>query len=684
MVMQVAPVMEVKAGTLVEDTVNDNNEYSKYPDENYQLDFYVDTSWDWLPWNWKDGIGKQIDIAVYTLADGVWWVSRVFSNATGYIVQEAYSLDFISETADAVGKNIQTLAGVTSSGFSSEGFYVGFLLLFVLILGVYVAYTGLLKRETTKAFNAIINFVVIFLLSASFIAFAPTYINKINEFSSDVSTSALSLGTKILLPNSDTKGSDSVALIRDSLFAIQVKQPWLLLQFGSSDIESIGDERVEKILSVSPDDNKGKDRSEAVENEINDNENMYLTPNKTSTRLGMVLLFLISNLVISVFVILLAGMMLFSQMLFIIYAMILPFSLLLAMLPTYNGLAKRAVERVFNVIMLRTGYTLIITIAFSISSMLYALSSGKPFIFVIFLQILTFAGIFIKQNELLSMLSLNSSENQGFSRRFIRGAGREVRGIKRHVRDMMHMPGNVTRLAKNGIDHVSSGVNGVKKGVNSVKNGVNSVRDRNRSNMSGDSGSNISSSRTSSEKKAAQQTSGKNRNGSVQKGKSSDVVLPNVSGSYETGKEHLSPESVNTNKPIRPPRLNQSDSSTDKKKSDEKSSANSYDKKPDSKNRKPVSGRKNSSIHERPGVSSRQENKERVLVEKSNSSRGNVKEEYHVPKERGNVTKINGIPYTDEQIKNGDHEKRSNKSRKEKSDLERKRTVNDRKKGRGA
>ena len=50
-------------------------------------------------------------------------------------------------------------------------------------------------------------------------------------------------------------------LIRDSLFSIQVKQPWLLLQYGNSDVESIGADRVESLLSTSPDENNGQDRN---------------------------------------------------------------------------------------------------------------------------------------------------------------------------------------------------------------------------------------------------------------------------------------------------------------------------------------------------------------------------------------------------------------------------------------
>ncbi|MDO4339851.1 MAG: YtxH domain-containing protein [Eubacteriales bacterium] len=405
------------AAGLVDNTVSDANAYSKYPLENYQLDFYVDSSWDWLPWNWLDGIGKSIQYGLYAITNFVWTVSLYISNATGYVVQEAYKLDFISDTASSIGKNIQTLAGVTQNGFSSEGFYVGFLLLLILVMGIYVAYTGLIKRETTKAIHAVVNFLVVFILSASFIAYAPNYISKINDFSADISSSALSLGTKIVLPDSNSKGKDSVDLIRDSLFSIQVKQPWLLLQYGESDIETLGSDRVESLLSESPDTD---DREDVVIEEIEDKDNDYLSVTKTMTRLGMVVFLFIFNIGISAFVFLLTGMMIFSQVLFIIYAMFLPISFILSMIPTYEGMAKKALTKLFNTIMMRAGITLIITTAFSISTMFYSISSGYPFFMVAFLQIVTFAGIYFKLGDLMAMFSLQSSDTQQVSRRIMR------------------------------------------------------------------------------------------------------------------------------------------------------------------------------------------------------------------------------------------------------------------------
>ena len=405
---------------LVDDTINAENLYSKYSLSNYQLDFYVDNSWGWLPWNWLDGIGKSVQYGLYCITNFVWTISLYLSNATGYVVQEAYKLDFINDMADSIGKSIQTLAGVTENGFSSTGFYVGFLLLIILVVGMYVAYTGLIKRETSKALHAVINFVVVFILSASFIAYAPEYIKKVNEFSSDISTASLDLGTKIMLPNSDSEGKDSVDLIRDSLFSIQVQQPWLLLQFGNSNIEEIGADRVEALVSASPEDEDGETREEVVKTEIEDNDNNNLTIPQVINRLGMVFFLLFFNLGITIFVFLLTGMMLFSQILFIIFAMFLPISFLLSMIPSYESMAKQAIVRVFNTIMTRAGITLIVTVAFSISSMFYNISTDYPFFMIAFLQIVCFAGIYMKLGDLMSMFSLNAGDSQSMGRRIFR------------------------------------------------------------------------------------------------------------------------------------------------------------------------------------------------------------------------------------------------------------------------
>ncbi|HAT4214925.1 YtxH domain-containing protein [Clostridium perfringens] len=476
------------ASGLVDDTINANNLYSKYPLENYSLDFYVDNSWGWLPWNWLDGIGKSVQYGLYCITNFIWTISLYLSNATGYVIQEAYKLDFINDMADSIGNSIQTIAGVTENGFSSTGFYVGFLLLLILIIGIYVAYTGMIKRETSKAIHAVINFVVVFLLSASFIAYAPDYIKKINGFSSDISTASLDLGTKIMIPDSDSKGKDSVDLIRDSLFSIQVQQPWLLLQFGNGNIEEIGSDRVEALVSTSPDDEDGETRENIVKSEIEDKDNHNLTITKVVNRLGMVFFLLIFNLGITIFVFLLTAMMIFSQILFIIFAMFLPISFLLSMIPSYNSMAKQAIVKVFNTIMTRAGITLIVTIAFSISSMFYNISSDYPFFMVAFLQIVCFAGIYMKLGDLMSMFSLNAGDSQSMGRRIFR---RPYMFMRQRARRMEH--GIARAVGKGALLVGISRYGGRPSTINTGRGNLNRDRKEKRNNTSNSIGSRIGS-----------------------------------------------------------------------------------------------------------------------------------------------------------------------------------------------
>ena len=105
------------------------------------------------------------------------------------------------------------------------------------------------------------------------------------------------------------------------------------------------------------------------------------------------------------------------------------------MIPTYENMAKQAVVRVFNAIMTRAGITLIVTVAFSISSMFYNISTDYPFFMVAFLQIICFAGIYMKLGELMSMFSLNANDSQQIGRRIFR---RPMVFMRHRARRMEH------------------------------------------------------------------------------------------------------------------------------------------------------------------------------------------------------------------------------------------------------
>ena len=422
--------VQAHAAGLLDETIDTAHEFSRYPIDNYQLDFYVDSSWDWLPWNWLDGIGKTAQYAIYLFTNFLWTLNLYISNAVGYLIQQAYDLDFISSAASEIGKNIQLIAGVSASGLDSMGLFPGMMAIVTLLVGVYCTYVGLVKRETTKAFHAALNFVVVFVVSVGLIAYAPSAISGVNEFSSDISNGIVDVSAKILAP--DAAGENTgVSAIRDCLFGIQVKQPWLIMQFGDSDVENIGEERVNSLLGTSPDENRGKDREEVVKSELEDYDNGNLTVTEVTSRFGLSVFFLIFNLIVSAFAIMLTGSMLLSQILFIISAMFLPVSLLISMIPAFSGTSRRAVISLFNTIMLRVGTTLLTTFVLVLSSLAYTIANGKPFVVVVLLQVIVFAGVYMERDKLLGMIGLRDEDTGRVGRAM---TNRPRRTISRAVR----------------------------------------------------------------------------------------------------------------------------------------------------------------------------------------------------------------------------------------------------------
>lgn len=420
----------VKASGFVDFVQDATYRYSSYSLENYDLDFYVDMSWTWLPWNWTDGIGRSIMYGVYCFTNALWTLSRYISFATGEIVTEAYRLDLISELSDTIGANLQKLAGVSPSGFSAEGFYPGFIMLIIAVTGGYTAYVGLIKREFSKALSAVINMLIIFICSTAFIAYAPTCIKSINDFSADISTGALKLGIGLTMPGAASGEDGSVDLIRDNLFNVQIYQPWLLMQYGTTDVSGvIGEDRVNRLLSVSPEEAYGETREAVVKDEIENHNNTRMTTTKVAARFGEVLLIFIVNLAISIFVTLLSGLMIFSQILFIIYVLFLAVSFVISMFPTFNGLAKKSLMKVFNVILQRTGYVLIITITFMISTMVYSISGNHSFVVIGLLQIIVYAGVFLNLGDILQFMSVQ--QDRGMNKLGLLGGALVYRKMRR-------------------------------------------------------------------------------------------------------------------------------------------------------------------------------------------------------------------------------------------------------------
>lgn len=399
--------------------------FEKYPLENYSLDFFVDSSWKWLPWKWGEGIGDAVIYGLYAITNVLWLLNVYISYFIGFIVQEAFDLDFITSLVSSLATNMQRIAGIDANGLRATGLFPVYGKWLVLIAGCYIAYVGAVKRQATRAIQHAVLFGVTFIMSGVFLMNANTYLTQVNDAQKDINSEMLVIA-KDIIPNASsetivvapghpseaeqkTKGATNA--IRENLFELQVSTPWRLLQFGDNDISTIGEDRVNDILSQQQF-AKNSDREKNVKKEVSEKNNMNMSVKGAFLRFGMTLLVIVANAVVSYSVAVLTITMITSQILFLLFCAFLPVAMIFSLFPNSNRILFGAMQKVAQALMTKMGITLILAVVFSLSHSFFGLAQEKGYIWVIFLQIATWLTTVNKVNELLGFMSLGGADTR--------------------------------------------------------------------------------------------------------------------------------------------------------------------------------------------------------------------------------------------------------------------------------
>ncbi|MFD2391603.1 CD3337/EF1877 family mobilome membrane protein [Enterococcus gallinarum] len=408
--------------------------FEKYPLDNYNLDFYVDTSWNWLPWKWGEGISETVIYAVFAITNIFWMLNVYLCYFLGFVVQEAFELDFISDMVDSLAKTIQTIAGIDKGGMLSTGLVPIFGGLLIALAGCSVVYQAVVKQHPTQAIQQALVFLFTFICCGVFFMNARSYLDKVNTVQQEINTEMLDIAKNVSL--GDSKGGSSTKAIRENLFSLQIEEPWKILQFGDNDTEKVGEDRIGALLKESPYSEDEK-RNELIEKEVEDKNNGNLSVQKVYLRFGMVFLVLVANIVISLSVAILTIVLIASQVLFLLYAGFLPVAMIFSLFPGSSRILGTALQKVFQLLFTKMGITLILTIIFSISHELNALTKEKGYIWSSFLQISLWFSAATRVNELLGFMRIGGTETRAADRtgRFLRGMflGSLSRGFTRRI-----------------------------------------------------------------------------------------------------------------------------------------------------------------------------------------------------------------------------------------------------------
>ncbi len=482
--------------------------YTAYPQERYALDYGSSGFADW-------------SAGVNAICNALFWVCNCLGNFTGGVVKEAYSMDFVEDFGTQIGTMIQNIAGIGSGGINN-GLFIGFLSLLILICGIYVFYVGLIKRSTSSALSAIVNFLLVFVIGVAFLFSAPTLISQVADFSSDINTTILSTATFSFYDGEDNASYEATDLIYENIWNVTVYEPWLILEFGDTNVEQ---ERIDNILRY---DNGTDERAKAADKDINDNDNEHFKD--VGGKLGTIFCVLIADLAICLFIFLFAGFLIVAQFLFLVFCCFMPFIFCFAMLPNMTGKLLKAAMYLFNLLIAKCGITLIMTVAFSLSSLLFSVSQDMAYLFIAFLQIACFFGLWKSMPKILGFVGIDVSDIMHTGNSIKGNAKRAGNKVKRFVTRQYHKhnTGSHTRN-KSGGSGSGSGSSGT--GVTNSSSG-SSGRSRSGSNGS----SRDSSGRSSlSESSSSRHSSDRNGNSGTSSRSNSNASEAATDRSDDTG-----------------------------------------------------------------------------------------------------------------------------------------------------
>lgn len=415
-------------------------EYNEFPQHHYELDTWVDTDGDWLPWNWAEGAGKQIYIALMEIINAIWSVNILLANFTMLIVQEAFKLDFVSNVTDEIGTAIQNIAGFGTGGFMANGLWPLLITFIIGIVGAWATYVGLVKRESSRAWSGLLSSIIIFVFALGFFSNSPVILKQVNKWSSDLQSNILSISASIVQPGSSYSKDEGIATIRNQMFDLMVKKPYMLMQYGTTKVE---DGRVNSLLSIDPYLN-AEDRNLKAQEEVEQQKNNLMSIDGISQRAGFVPLLFIANSIIGIFLLIVSGAILLYQMVFLTLVLFAPVPLLMALVPRWQQSAVNWIMKVLHAQLMKIAIALLLTILFGISAILYRATetSDLGYLGMMLLQILCFVGVWAKRKDLFGLVSTAVSNVESMT-------GSTLQGYKQKYNQIRNINNKKNRMGDN-------------------------------------------------------------------------------------------------------------------------------------------------------------------------------------------------------------------------------------------
>ncbi|WP_235713469.1 CD3337/EF1877 family mobilome membrane protein [Bacillus mycoides] len=405
LLFKAAPVYadEEPRPSLLDDIIPKSKEklkYEEYPPSSYGIDIYTPEGGfgeSLKFWKWGDKVKEQMVAVLFSLISIGWTLNLAVSTFVTSMVGQSMSLNIVADVGDKLGDVISKAAGFNGSW--GTGIYSELIGLMLAFLACWVIWVGFVERRQSEMLGGLLKALGILVFTLGFFANSSYIIKGLNNFSEQTNKTVLDATQSI----AGTKEgySSGVDSITDLTHTLLIKQPYTLLQFGTTDMKKIGDERIKKMLTTTNTD----ERQKLLEHEVKDENNKILELDATFERGALVLLLFVINGPLWVVLCLCSMAMLFYQLMFIIVALMSPVMLLMALVPAWTGTAKRFLAELFRTLLMKVAIGFLITLMFWVSSILFSATDKYGYLVVAALQVLSFLGVWLYRKTIFDAIT---------------------------------------------------------------------------------------------------------------------------------------------------------------------------------------------------------------------------------------------------------------------------------------
>ncbi|PEF81539.1 CD3337/EF1877 family mobilome membrane protein [Bacillus toyonensis] len=389
--------------SLIDDIIPKSKEklkFEEYPPSSYGIDVYTPEGGfgeSLKFWKWKDSIKEQIVATIFILISITWTVNLAISSLVTSLVGQSMSLNIVADVGDKLGEVISKTAGFNGSW--GNGIYSELIGLMLALLACWVIWVGFIQRRQSEMLGGLLKALGILVFTLGFFANSSYIIKGLNNFSEQVNKTVLDTSQSI--SGASEGHSSGVDSITDLTHTLLIKQPYTLLQFGTTDMKKIGDERIKKLLTTT-DPEKRKD---LIKEEVEIQKNKTLSLDATFERGALVLLLGVINAPLWIVLGLCSMAMLFYQLMFIIVALMSPVMLLMALVPAWTGTAKKFLAELFRTLLMKVAIGFLVTLMFWVSSILFSATDKYGYLVVAILQILSFLGVWLYRKTIFDAIT---------------------------------------------------------------------------------------------------------------------------------------------------------------------------------------------------------------------------------------------------------------------------------------